>query len=372
MTSCTGIERTCHDSGPERDRTARPRVAPGRRQTRRRSATLSRVIRLALLGFWHVHAKDYAAEARAHPDADIVAAWDEDPGRAEAGAQAWGVPRHDDLHELLARPDIEGVIVTTRTTAHREVIEAAANAGKHVFTEKVLALTPTDARHIVETVQRAGVVLTVSLPRLTHGYTTAILGVLASGELGEVTLVRCRLSHDGAVGHRWLPERFFEPGEAGGGALVDLGCHPLYLTRLFLGAMPEAVQASYGRVTGHAVDDNAAALLRLASGALGIAETGFVNPASPFTIEVHATAGSLLYGTPGPTLLTRIGAGSDAASWTEVPIPASGPSPFEQWIGHIQDGTDAAQNVAMALDLTTLVDAADRSARTGATVAIEG
>jgi predicted dehydrogenase len=329
------------------------------------------MIRLALLGFWHVHATDYAAEAAANPHTEIVAAWDDDAVRGEAGASELGVPHHADLAGLLARDDVDGVIVTTRTSAHLEVIVAAAEAGKHVFTEKVLALTPGDARRIVEAVERAGVVLTVSLPRLSHGYTLAIREILASGQLGQVTQVRCRLSHDGAVGTRWLPARFFDPGDSGGGALVDLGCHPLYLTRLFLGGMPESVTAEYGRVTGHAVDDNAVAILRHRTGALGVAETGFVNPSSPFSIEIHGTTGSLLYGTPEPRLLVHAGTKDADTGWDEQPIPESGPTPFEQWVTHIEDGTTAAENVAFALDLTTLVDAADRSALTGRSVAIE-
>ncbi len=323
-----------------------------------------------MLGFWHVHASDYAAEAQAHPGVEIVAAWDEDPVRGEAGAAGLGVTCHADLAELLARADVDGVIVTTRTTAHRDVIIAAVEAGKHVFTEKVLALTPAEAREIVDAVERRAVKLVVSLPRLSHGYTLAIREILGSGRLGVVTEVRCRLSHDGAIGRRWLPAQFLDPEEAGGGALVDLGAHPLYLTRLFLGGMPESISAEFGRVTGHAADDNAVAIMRHASGAIGIAETGFVNPSSPFTVEIHGTDGSLLYGTPDPRLLVRVGSRGDDLGWDEVRIPESGPSPFEQWVGHVVDGTNATENVAMALDLTTLVDAASRSARTATTVAL--
>jgi predicted dehydrogenase len=329
------------------------------------------VIRVAILGFWHVHAADYAAEAQANPDTEIVAAWDEDAPRGATRARELGVPFQQELGELLARSDVDGVIVTPRTSAHRDVIVAAAEAGKHVFTEKVVALTPTEAREIVAAVERHGVKLTVSLPRLSHGYTLAIRKVLESGRLGEVTQVRCRLSHDGAVGRRWLPRQFFDPDDAGGGALVDLGCHPLYLTRVFLGGMPESVSAAYGRVTGHAVDDNAVAVLRHGTGALGIAETGFVNPCSPFTIEVHGTTGSLLYGTPEPRLLVRDAASGTDSVWTELPIPASGPTPFEQWVRHVADGTAATENIALALDLTTLVDAADRSALSGVAVMID-
>jgi predicted dehydrogenase len=53
------------------------------------------------------------------------------------------------------------------------------------------------------------------------------------------------------------------------------------------------------------VEDNAVALLHYPNGAIGVAEAGFVNPHSPFTIEVHGTQGSLLYGTPEPRLLVR-------------------------------------------------------------------
>ena len=328
------------------------------------------MIRLAILGFWHVHAGDYAAEAQAHPGAELLAAWDDDAVRGAARAGELGAEFDPDLGRLLARPDLDGVIVTTKTSAHPRVIGATIQAGKHVFTEKVLALGPDDARRIVAAADDARVTLTVSLPRLTHGVTVAIRDVLASGVLGDVTQVRCRLSHDGALGERWLPAQFFDPDEAGGGALVDLGCHPLYLARLFLGGMPESVSATYGYVTNSAVDDNAAVVLRHRSGAIGIAETGFVNPQSPFTIEVHGTQGSLLYGTPEPRLLTCAGEPGTEARWTEVPVAADGPTPFEQWVGHIRDGTTATGNIALALDLTTLVDAANRSAPTGATVDI--
>jgi 1,5-anhydro-D-fructose reductase (1,5-anhydro-D-mannitol-forming) len=326
------------------------------------------MIRIAILGFWHVHATDNAREAIDHPRTEIVAAWDEDPERGRAGAASLGVPFHDDLAEILARPDLDAVVVTTPTNVHRAVIVAAANAGRHVFTEKVLALTPADCSAILDVVDRNDVTLTVSLPRLADGYTRAILAALADGQLGEVTLVRARLSHDGALGAGWLPDHFFDPDAAGGGALVDLGCHPMYLTRLFLGEMPDRVTALFGHVTDRPVDDNAVALLGGTGGALGVVEAGFVNRHSPFAIEVHGTDGSLLYGTPESRLLLRTSTTGSGQDWTEMPLPVAASSPFEQWVSHIEDGTKATENIALAVDLTTLMDAAARSARTGETV----
>jgi predicted dehydrogenase len=328
--------------------------------------------RLGILSFWHVHADDYAREAQAHPRTEIVAAWDEDPERGRAKAKDLGATFHTDLAELLARPDVDGVIVTTPTNAHRDVLVAAAEAGKHIFTEKVLALTPAECREILAAVDSAGVKLTVSLPRLADGYTQATRRVLAEGRLGDVTLVRVRLSHDGAVGRRWLPARFFDPAQAGGGALIDLGCHPMYLVRLFLGAMPDRLTASYGHVTGQAVEDNAVAVLHYPTGAVGVVEAGFVNPHSPFTVEVHGTEGSLLYGTPEPRLLVRTSPQGRDDVWTELPLPDRAPGPFEQWVGHIERGTVATENIALAVDLTTLMDAANRSARTGQAIQLAG
>ena len=138
-----------------------------------------------MLGFWHVHAADYAREAVAHPDTEIVAAWDEDVTR---GATARGRARGPAREDLRRAPGPIGHRRRHRhdqTSAHPEVITAAAEAGKHVFTEKVLALTPAEAQGIVEAIERAGVTLTVSLPRLTHGYTLAIRDVLASGRFGR-------------------------------------------------------------------------------------------------------------------------------------------------------------------------------------------
>jgi predicted dehydrogenase len=322
------------------------------------------VIRIAILSFWHVHADDYSREAQEHPGTEIVAAWDEDPVRSRAKARELGVPFHDDLIGLLEREDIDGVVVTTPTSAHRDVIVAAARAGKHVFSEKVLGLTPAECGEIMDAVDRAGIKLTVSLPRLSGGYTVAIRRLLSEGRLGEVTLARTRLSHDGALPPGWLPAQFFNAEEAGGGALIDLGCHPMYLTRLFLGGMPETVTATYGHMTGRDAEDNAVAVLRYPSGAIGLAEAGFVNRHSPFTIEVHGTDGSVLYGTPYPRLLIASGSGG-RDDWSELPLPDPLPSPFEEWVSHIEQGTTATENIALALDLTTLMDAANRSAKTG-------
>ncbi|MFJ3383155.1 MULTISPECIES: Gfo/Idh/MocA family protein [unclassified Curtobacterium] len=317
-------------------------------------------IRVAVLGFWHVHAGDYARQTVEHPGTELVAVWDDDVARGRAGAEQFGVEFTDDLDALLARDDVDAVTITTSTDVHRDVITRAARAGKHVFTEKLLAPTVEECEEIVATCDAAGVRLVVSLPRLYHGYTQAILDEISSGRLGEVNHARVRLSHDGAV-RPWLPERFFDPSTAIGGALTDLGCHPVYLTQLFLGARPDTVQAVYRSVTGRAVEDHAVVTVGYPSQAIGIVEAGFV-AGTPFTIDVAGTAGWLSF----TDLEARLTAGGSAYGDEPVtiPVPEDAQDAFGRWVDHITAGTRADDNIARAVELTRLVVAANEAART--------
>lgn len=356
-------------------------------------------MRVAVLSFWHVHGKDYANEAVAHPGTDLVAIWDEDESRGNAMAAQYNVPFVSDYRDILARPDIDGVVITSPTNMHRELMVAAADAGKHIFTEKVIAAHVTDAQAILAAVARNQVTLVVSLYRRYHASTVAIKAVIDSGALGTLTYVRVRDSHNGALRTAerpdgWLVPTFFDPIQAQGGVTTDL-CHPIYLTRYFLGR-PQSVSATYGYVTGRAVEDNAALSLRYANGAIGIAETSFSARYSPFSVEIHGTEGSLLYdqlgigefiGVTKPhdpetalygmhrMLRVRSTKLSDAQhEWMQQRIPdkSDPPSAYSQWVRHISDGTHPTENNELALDLTAIVDAANRSAAEDRGVKLDG
>ncbi len=357
------------------------------------------MIRVAILSFWHVHGKDYAREAKRHPETEVVAVWDEDPKRGRTEAEQRGVPFIESLDGLLSRPDIDAVIVTAPTSMHRDVMVAAAGAGKHIFAEKVLAPTLREAGEIIAAVERSGVKLVVALRRLGDASTQEVKEVVDSGVLGNLTLVRVRDSNSFALPtegkpHGWLPEQFYSQEQARGGALIDL-CHPAYLALHLLG-MPDTVSATLGHVTGREVEDNAVVTLGYPGGAVGVVETGYVTRYSPYSIEVHGTEGSVLY--------SEIGIGEMVESRSsQRPYPSAGderrlppigpdsklhirsrnvegatdrwlardvtaeaaPSAYEQWVGHIQRGTTATENLALALELTALVEAAYRSAASG-------
>ena len=153
-----------------------------------------------------------------------------------------------------------------------------------------------------------------------------------------MTYARVRLAHDGGS-RGWLPERFFDPAAAVGGALTDLGCHPVYLVQRFLGSTPQTVSASYGSQGGRAVEDNAVVTARLPRRRAGGDRGELRQPSSAFT---HVVFG-------GPT--GSLGFVEGAGLWLSVRRRIMGRAgrcrsrtmrrPVRPWVGHITDGTRA-------------------------------
>ena len=294
------------------------------------------MINVAMLSKWHVHAVDYAREANENKHIHIKVVWDEKPDRGKKWADELGVEFEPDLLNVLKDPTVDAVIVDTPTNLHKEVIILAAQHKKHIFSEKVLALTVDDCREIFAAVKEHQVKLMLSLPRLTSNYYLYAQQIVDEGLLGQLTSIRCRCAHNGAVpfddhAHGWLPKHFFNKEECGGGALIDLGAHPIYLTNRLAGDA-KAVTARLQKTLGHDVEDNAVVLVEYESGALGTIETSFVSHGSPFQLE--------LYGTEGCLLLEETKAYLNCKKLGEKHIkaenmPASLQMPLEQWAEYI-------------------------------------
>ena len=327
-----------------------------------------RPLSVALLGLWHVHAAEYAAEILDRLDARLTAVWDPTPGFARQSLPGLGVPEHaaidvvDDLDDLLARDDIDAVVVTTATADHRQVISSAISAGKHVFTEKLLAPTVAECEELVAAARNRGLTLLVSLPRLTEPSILAARRLVEDGYLGELTYSRMRMAHDGWL-TGWLPDRFGDPEQAVGGALTDLGCHPVYLTQMFLGPTPDDVSSAYTSVTGREVEDNAVVTASYADGAIGVIEASFVTTPGATTLELRGTEGSLLCGFGSERLLAK-GPRFGSDGWLDIALPQPGPSPIDQWIDAIRTGTPTDENARRAVALTEFVTAANAAAGT--------
>ncbi len=250
------------------------------------------MLNIAMLSCWHVHADGYAHDFLRTGKVNISAVWDEDPVRGAAWAKSLGTEFVPDIDVLLARKDIDAVCCCTPTTMHKTILVKAANAGKHIFSEKAMATTVEDCVEIADAVKKNNVVFMLSLPHKCRPDVLFAKKCIENGDFGTVTTVRIRNAHNG-ISAGWLPSYWFDEDAAGGGAMMDLGCHPMYLLSMLLGT-PKNYSAMYTAPFGTPVDENAAAVIEFENGAIGIAETSFVSYSSPYIIEIHGTKGVMI------------------------------------------------------------------------------
>ena len=151
-------------------------------------------MKIAVCGVWHVHAGDYTNTVL-KTGHEIVGVWEPDEGLRTAYLSRFPeIPAFGSLEDLLAS-DAEGVVVCSSTDAHADQMVRIAEAGKHIFTEKVLALTSADCDRVAEAVERNGVGFTISLVQKYHAPCLAVKAVAESGELGKLNYLRFRNCH---------------------------------------------------------------------------------------------------------------------------------------------------------------------------------
>ena len=181
----------------------------------------------AMLGRWHVHADGYAREINALEGCCISKVWDADEANAKAWAAELGCEAAT-VEDILNDPSIEGVIICNATNEHGKLLVRACQSGKAVFTEKVLTLTSKEAEEVREAVKANNTRFAISFPHFSETGTQFAVNAARSGKLGALNYARVRKAHNGSLGD-WLPPHFYDPIACGGGAMIDLGAHPMYL-----------------------------------------------------------------------------------------------------------------------------------------------
>lgn len=193
---------------------------------------------------------------------EVVAIASRDPRRAADSAARLGIPRaHGSYEALLSDPDVDAVYNPLPNHLHEEWTLAAARAGKHVLCEKPLAIDAAGAERIVAGCHEAGIVLMEAFMYRLHPSWVAVRDVVASGRLGRVSAIQT-----------WFSYRNVDPTNIrnipayGGGALLDIGCYAVNLSRMLFGGEPEVVGASVARDPEMGIDVRTSAILRFPTG----------------------------------------------------------------------------------------------------------
>ena len=101
-------------------------------------------MKVAILGTWHVHTKEYTTGVLNNPNAEVAVIWDNDAERGKKFAEEMNLPFNADLDAVLGDESIDSVVICTATCDHPEIMMKVTAAKKNIFTEKVLTIDPKD------------------------------------------------------------------------------------------------------------------------------------------------------------------------------------------------------------------------------------
>ena len=186
--------------------------------------------------------------------------------------------------------------------------------------------------------------------------------VVDSGVLGQITMMRVQNGHTGSS-DGWLPDYWYDPQTTGGGAMMDLGAHPMYLSSYLLGK-PKAINSMFTYLTGHPVEDCAVCSILFENGVISVSESALATAGCPYQMEVFGTKGSLLI-REEEAILTQ---GKQQRLVPQEEFPAAGKMPLEQWVDACTGGPKAEFGLDDAVVLSVLMDGAYRAAKEGRTV----
>jgi predicted dehydrogenase len=202
----------------------------------------------------------------------------------------------DTLDAVLARKDVDVVIITTPSGAHMEPAVAAANAKKHVVVEKPLEITLERCDRIIDACVKNKVQLCTIFPSRFGDANIELHGAVAAGRFGRLTLgeTTCKW---------WREQSYYDLGGwkgtqalDGGGALMNQAIHNVDLLLWMMGDVTHIM--GYTTMLAHErieVEDTAVACLRFKSGALGVIQaTTSIWPGLPKTIGIHGDQGSVV------------------------------------------------------------------------------
>jgi predicted dehydrogenase len=325
----------------------------------------------------------------------VVAVADIDAARAQQVAQENDCAWTTDWQEVVARGDVDVVVVSTVNKVLAPVTIAAAQSGKHVLCEKPLGRNADEAQQMVEAAQKAGVVLKTGFNHRHHSAIWKAHELCAQGAIGPLMFIRAVYGHGGRPGYdkEWRAN----PDLAGGGELLDQGVHIVDLCRWFMGDFVEAIgfTSTYFWDLGHLseadlnpqfairnlqLEDNAFALLRTVDGRAAQFHTSWTQWKNRFSFELFGHDGYVrvegLGGSYGVETLTVGHRRPESGPPIEERFEFSGPdqswqAEWREFTSAICENRQPLANGEDGLETMRLIAAIYESARSGQVVHLE-
>lgn len=284
----------------------------------------------AFLGVAHIHTPGFINKLQERDDVEVKAVFDHEEERGQRRAEEMQAEYTSELDTILHDAEITSVVICSETNRHLELVTKAAQAGKHIFCEKPLAVSVDEAAQMKAAVEAAGVEFQTGFFMRGWPTTQFIKREVAAGHLGVVTRMRFVNGHSGSLGGwfdtewRWTADK----EQAGGGGFADLGAHALdiilWTLRTSCGGPcgeVERVAASLGTATKRYgdIDEYGTGLLTFGSGASAVVEASWVDPKLSSPIEVFGTQGQIQVNGNKVKYYSEHVEGADGGDWTDLP-----------------------------------------------------
>jgi len=245
------------------------------------------VLRWGILSTADIAVKKVIPGMRTASRCEVLGIASRDRERAESTARELGIPRaYGSYEELLGDPDLDAVYVPLPNHLHAAWTIGAARAGKHVLCEKPLSLTAAEAQEMVDACRAAGVVLVEAFMYRLHPSWVAVRDLVASGRIGRLQAVDSWFSY-------FLddPSNIRNIRDFGGGALYDIGCYSVNLSRMLFGDEPTSVAASIVRDPASGVDILTSGILTFPAGTATFTCATQLEPDQ--RVHIYGTAGRI-------------------------------------------------------------------------------
>ena len=222
----------------------------------------------------------------------VVAMASRDGERAAQVAAELGIERsHSSYEALLADPDVDAVYIPLPNHMHPEWAMASAAAGKHVLCEKPLAMTASEAERMIEVAERHGTTLMEAFMYRLHPSWLAVREIVESGRIGELQSIQSWFGY-----YNDDPDNIRNIQARGGGALYDVGCYLVNLSRMLFGGEPTRVQASIRRDPVGGTDILTSAILDFDNGVASM--TCSTRTETDQRVHIYGTQGRVSIGIP--------------------------------------------------------------------------
>lgn len=219
-------------------------------------------VRWGVLSTANIALKKVVPAMQRSPWCEITAIASRDLSRAKQAAAALQIPNaYGSYEELLADDSVEAVYNPLPNNLHVLWTTKAAEAGKHVLCEKPIALNADEARTLIEVRNRTGVKIQEAFMVRTHPQWLETRRLIKSGRIGSLRSITCFFSY-------FNPDRenIRNQLDLGGGALMDIGCYPITISRFIYEAEPRRVMALIERDPVFGTDSLTTAVLDFAEG----------------------------------------------------------------------------------------------------------